>query len=361
MIFVGATGRQCHQQHRDDIVHCIECGFYRSANHRECARSHRYHDFDAKHQYVKNENEPKRSLHRGSTGALRVGRGTFDWAWSVHCRRMPDAIGQSQPQESDMPELPEVEAAVVRLRSIILGRIVLTLAAHHASQRRQLPAAAVRRASGKSVVRVERRGKHQMIHLSDGSQLHIHFRMNGDWEFTHVSEPLPRFARVTFDLDNGARVSLTDSRALCTLRYHAPGRPPVLALGPEADNPALTGDVVRRSLATKRGPIKAALLDQRVIAGIGNIYACEALWRGRISPSATAGALSLARVKRLLTGLRAALADGVRNAGHYRTGGRVTPFKVYDREGEPCDRCATKIRRIVQAGRSTYYCANCQR
>lgn len=176
-----------------------------------------------------------------------------------------------------------------------------------------------------------------------------------------MSEPLPRFARVTFDLDNGARVSLTDSRALCTVRYHAPGRPPVLALGPEADNPALTGDVVRRSLATKRGPIKAALLDQRVIAGIGNIYACEALWRSRISPSATAGALSLARVKRLLTGLRAALADGVRNAGHYRTGGRVTPFKVYDREGEPCDRCATKIRRIVQAGRSTYYCANCQR
>ena len=260
-----------------------------------------------------------------------------------------------------MPELPEVEAAAVRLRSVILGRTMVTLAAHHPSQRRQLPPNAIRRAAGQGVVRVERRGKHQLIHLADGGLLHIHFRMNGDWEFTRVSEPLPRFSRVTFDLDDGARISLTDSRALCTVRYHASGRPPVLALGPEADNPALTGSAVRLSMAAKRGPVKTALLDQRVIAGIGNIYASEALWRARISPSVVAGTLSLAKVKRLLTGLRAALADGVRNAGHYRTGGRVTPFKVYDREGEPCKRCAKKIRRIVQSGRSTYYCPNCQR
>ena len=152
-----------------------------------------------------------------------------------------------------MPELPEVEAAAVRLRSVILGRTLLTLAAHHPSQRRQLPTIAIRRASGQSVVRVERRGKHQLIHLADGGLFHIHFRMNGDWEFTRVSEPLPRFARVTFDLDDGARISLTDSRALCTVRYHASGRPPVLVLGPEADNPALTGGVVRLSLAAKRG------------------------------------------------------------------------------------------------------------
>ena len=260
-----------------------------------------------------------------------------------------------------MPELPEVEAAAVLLRSVILGRTLLTLAAHHPSQRRQLPTTAIRRATGQRVVRVERRGKHQLIHLNDGGLLHIHFRMNGDWEFTHISDPLPRFARVTLDLDDGARVSLTDSRALCTVRYHASGCPPVLALGPEADDTALTSSAVRRSLATKRGPIKAALLDQRVIAGIGNIYASEALWRSRTNPSAIARTLSLAQVKRLLTGLRAALADGVRNAGHYRTGERVTPFKVYDREGELCKRCGKKIKRIVQAGRSTYYCPNCQR
>ena len=260
-----------------------------------------------------------------------------------------------------MPELPEVEAAAVRLRSVILGRTLLTLAAHHPSQQRQLPIIVIRRASGQAVVRVERRGKHQLIHLHDGGLLHIHFRMNGDWEFTRVSDPLPRYARVTFDFDDGARVSLTDSRALCTVRYHAAGRPPALELGPEADDPALTGSTVRLSLATKRGPIKAALLDQRVIAGIGNIYASEALWRSRINPSAVAGTLSLAHVKRLLTGLRTALADGVRNAGYYRTGGRVTPFKVYDRAGEPCKRCGKKIKRIVQAGRSTYYCPNCQR
>ena len=260
-----------------------------------------------------------------------------------------------------MPELPEVEAAAVRLRSIILGRTLLTLAAHHPSQRRQLPSRAIRRASGQGVVRVERRGKHQLIHLNDGGVLHIHFRMNGDWEFTRVTETLPRFARVTFDLDDGVRVSLTDSRALCTVCYHVPGRPPVLALGPEADSPALTGDALRDTLAAKRGPIKTALLDQRMIAGIGNIYASEAMWRARINPSAAASALSSAQVKRLLTGLRAALADGARNAGHYRTGGRVAPFKVYDRSGEPCKRCGKKIKRIVQAGRSTYYCPNCQR
>jgi formamidopyrimidine-DNA glycosylase len=259
-----------------------------------------------------------------------------------------------------MPELPEVEAAAVRLRGVMVGRTVRALIAHHPSQRRQLTKAAARRAVGRAVVRVERRGKHQLLHLDDGALLHVHFRMNGDWEFTRVPEPLPRFARVTFDLDDGSRVSLTDSRALCSVRYHVLGHPPALALGPEADDPLLTASALRIALAGKRGAIKPALLDQRVIAGIGNIYAGEALWRARISPLAPAAALSLPHVKRLLVGLRTALADGVKNAGRYGRGERVAPFKVYDREGEKCKRCGKKVRRVVQAGRSTYYCANCQ-
>jgi formamidopyrimidine-DNA glycosylase len=102
------------------------------------------------------------------------------------------------------------------------------------------------------------------------------------------------------------------------------------------------------------------LLDQSVIAGVGNIYAAEALWHAQISPRAAAASLSALRAKRLLVGIRAALADGHVNAGRYHRGERVIPFNVYDREGEPCPRCESPVRRIAQAGRSTYFCARCQ-
>lgn len=260
-----------------------------------------------------------------------------------------------------MPELPEVDEAAARLRAAIEGKTLTRLQAHHPSQRRQLPRASAKRAEGQRVAAVQRRGKHQLIHFTDGSTLHAHFRMDGDWVFSRTADGLPRFARVSLEFTDGLRASLTDPRALCTVRYHSKTRPLVLDLGPEADDPALTIAAFRNALRKKRGPIKPALLDQRLVAGIGNIYAAESLWRAAIHPAVIASSLSERRAGALLEGIRESLAEGVVNAGRYRTGTRVFPLTVYDREGEPCNRCGKPIKRITQAGRSTYFCAGCQK
>lgn len=260
-----------------------------------------------------------------------------------------------------MPELPEVEFAVRQLRRAARSRVVLALRAHHPSQRRQLPARVARRVVGRRILDVTRRGKHQLITLDDGATLLVHFRLNGDWEYTRTAAVLPPHARVTLDLSGGRRVSLTDPRALCTMHWFARGALPEFQLGPEPEDPALTSAALRTRLSRKVGPIKPVLLDQRLLAGVGNIYAAEACWHARIHPAARASRLSAARVTRLLAGLRATLADGHINTGRYHRGERAIPFEVYDREGEPCSRCATAIRRIEQAGRGTWYCPRCQR
>jgi formamidopyrimidine-DNA glycosylase len=108
-------------------------------------------------------------------------------------------------------------------------------------------------------------------------------------------------------------------------------------------------------------PIKPLLLDQRLVAGVGNIYAQEACWHARIHPSARADRLTLAQLTRLLAGLRRTLGHGHENAGRYRRGERAIPFEVYDRAGEPCTRCRTRIKRVEQAGRGTWFCPRCQR
>ena len=263
-------------------------------------------------------------------------------------------------QYSLMPELPEVEVAARLLRQVAIGQTIVALAAHHPSQRRQLTRRQANRAIGHRVVAVERRGKHQLIRLDDGAILHVHFRLDGDWVVGSVDNTRSRITRVSVDLDDGVRVSLEDPRALCTFRYHAPGRPPMLALGPEADDPALTAKVLRDALAKRHGAIKPAMLDQQLIAGVGNIYASESLWRARIHPGVRASSIGPVRAGRLLEGIRGALADGVVNAGRYRIGARRIPFDVYDRNGEACWRCGGTIRRMVQAGRSTYFCGRCQ-
>ena len=259
-----------------------------------------------------------------------------------------------------MPELPEVEFAVRRLRRAVRGRELSDLRAHHPSQRRSVTPRVARAVVGRRVVAVERRGKHQLLHLDDGALLLVHFRMDGDWVFGRAGTALPPHARVTLDFADGRRASLVDPRALCTLTWHAAAEHPDLGLGPEPEDPQLTPQALRARLAAKRGPIKPVLLDQSVVAGVGNIYAAEALWHARIAPDAPAAGLTLARVTRLLTGLRTALADGHVNAGRYHRGERPIPFTVYDREGDPCPRCRAPIRRRAQAGRSTYYCGRCQ-
>lgn len=257
-----------------------------------------------------------------------------------------------------MPELPEVEHAARALRARIEGQVIDAVRLLHPALQRRTSQSVLRKLRGACVSRVERRGKHQLISLADGRVVHIHFRMNGDWIFDGAADPLPRFARAALVFANGTRVVLEDSRALSTLDVHPADAPVSLDLGPEPQDPSLTANWLRDTLARRRTAIKVALLDQRIIAGLGNIYASEALWRAKIDPRAISGTLSLGSLRRLLKAIRAVIERA--------TGGRYTDregarLDVYDREGQRCRRCGATVARIVQGGRSTYYCARCQR
>ena len=260
-----------------------------------------------------------------------------------------------------MPELPEVERARRAVEAAAVGKAIRDLRLEHPALQRCMTPAELASLRGRRVERVERRGKHQLLCLDDGRVLHVHFRMAGDWEVGDDTAPVPRHARALLSFDDGTRVALVDSRALCTIALFPSVADALPELGPEATDPSLTARALRASLERRRGPIKPALLDQRVVAGLGNIYAAEALWWARISPVAPACSLSVQRVARLIEAMRSVLAEAEVDPGRYQDGEGLERLRVYGREGEACPRCGRAIRRIVQAGRSTFYCASCQR
>ena len=242
----------------------------------------------------------------------------------------------------------------------MVGRVIRSARLLHPGLRKRLPARRLRAIVGRRVDRVERRGKHQLIILDDERTLHVHFRMAGDWHVDSPDAPVPKYARAVIEMSDDTRVSLIDPRALSTLSLHDRGATVLPSLGPEPSEDAFNPAFLRKALASRRGAIKPALLDQRVASGIGNIYAAEALWLARIDPRATSSSLGATRLGRLVEGIRQALAVAETVAGRYADGAGAR-FKVYDREGEPCDRCGARIRRITQAGRSTWFCPRCQR
>lgn len=256
-----------------------------------------------------------------------------------------------------MPELPEVESAVRRLRLAAVGKRVVRVDVFHPSLRRRVSRSRLVSLRGATVRSVERRGKHQLLTLDDGRVLHAHFRMTGDWHVDTIQHELPRFARAAITFDDGTRVVLDDPRALSTLELHAADAHPDLGLGPEPSDPVLTADSLHATLLKRRGPIKPALLDQRLIAGLGNIYAAEALWHARISPRVPAADLTRKQLAALLAAIRRVIE---RATGARYTDSSVNRLAVYDREGKPCRRCRTPIERTIQAGRSTYFCPTCQ-
>ena len=258
-----------------------------------------------------------------------------------------------------MPELPEVDVAARLLDRAAAGKVISELRTFHPAFERRLSAARAAAVRGRRIDRVERRGKHLLLHLDDHRVLHSHFRMTGDWEVVPGGESVPRHTRALLALADGTRLALVDSRALGTLTLHDAGAAVLPALGPEPFDAAFDAQFLGAALAARRGGIKPALLDQRVVAGLGNIYAAEALWVARISPRAVASGLSRPRRARLISAIRRVLRGSL--AGRYWAVGRSTRWRVYDREGRPCSRCGSRIRRIVQGGRSTYYCPRCQR
>jgi formamidopyrimidine-DNA glycosylase len=267
----------------------------------------------------------------------------------------------SGPQKYKVPELPEVARAARALTRAALGKTIASVRAIHPSLRRKLPPARSRRAKGKRIVSIERRGKHQLLRLDSGDTLVVHFRMNGDWEIGTTAEPVDRFARAVIELSDGTRVSLVDRRALSSITLDREGSSSLPRLGREASDKALDADYLIEALKKKKIAIKPALMDQSVVAGLGNIYAAEALWEAELDPRTSAAKVSRENLEKLVPAIRLVLSPRKRRPGRYTATRGVSRFAVYAREGKVCRRCGGTIERVVQAGRSTYFCPDCQR
>jgi len=260
-----------------------------------------------------------------------------------------------------VPELPEVERAARRLARAALGKTIASVSAIHPSLKRKLPPSHSCAVKGTRIKSIERRGKHQLLHLDSGDTLVVHFRMNGDWEIGTTQEALDPFARAVIDLSDGTRVSLVDRRALSSITLDKEGASSLPKLGREASDSSLDADYLLDVLKRKKIAIKPALMDQAVLAGLGNIYAAEALWEAEMDPRRAASKVDRAKLERLIESIRLVLSPKKKLPGRYTDSRGASRFAVYDREGKECRRCGGTILRIVQGGRSTYFCPDCQR
>ena len=273
-----------------------------------------------------------------------------------------------------MPELPEVETVRTRIAPVLEGRRFERVEIHDPRLVRPYePAEVAAELTGERVDAVERRGKYVIVRFESGRALLIHLRMTGSLGHQAggaVDDDPHR--RAVVRLDNGSDVTYRDVRRFGTWLLLEPGElAPYLAskVGDEPLDVLFTSARLGERLHERRAPIKAALLDQRTLAGLGNIYVDEALWRARIHPLRPAGSLDRNELRHLHRAIRAALEHGIARQGStlrdYRlpdggTGTMQNEFKVYGRGGEPCERCGTPIDKIRVAGRGTWYCPQCQ-
>lgn len=268
-----------------------------------------------------------------------------------------------------MPELPEVETLVQELRPHVTGRridqVILRWPGCVATPS---PRVFVRRMKGRWIQEVGRRGKFLRFVLDQGSWL-VHLKMTGRLLLLSAFEPDP-YARADFILDDGRILRFQDLRKFGRLYWVADPERIFRQLGPEPLDPQFRPEDLARRLAGRRGRLKALLLNQSVLAGIGNIYADEALWRARLHPMRPAASLNGEEIQRLWEGIREALLAGLRHHGTtiqwYRrleggSGEHQRYLKVYGHAGQPCQRCETPIVRQVLQGRGTYFCPACQR
>ncbi len=274
-----------------------------------------------------------------------------------------------------MPELPEVETVRARLEPALVGRRLEHIEIRDPRLTRPLePAEVATKLEGERITALERRGKYLVVRFESGRVLLIHLRMTGS--LRHAPDgalPDDSHRRAVVRLDDGSDVAYRDVRRFGTWLLIEPGElEPYLAarLGVEPTAAAFTAKELARRLAGRRAPIKAALLDQRTVAGLGNIYADEALWYARLHPLRPAAGLGPEELRALHRGIRRSLAAGIARQGatlrDYRTpdgkpGSMQDEFKVYTRAGEPCFRCGTPIEKIRAGGRGTSYCPRCQR
>jgi formamidopyrimidine-DNA glycosylase len=273
-----------------------------------------------------------------------------------------------------MPELPEVETVRSRLAPVLEGRVFEHVEITDPRLTRPYdPFEVARELDGERVTAVDRRGKYLIVRFESGRALLIHLRMTGSLRHAASGElEDDPHRRAVVNLDDGSVVAYRDVRRFGTWLLLEPSEVDAYIdarVGPEPLAATYKAKQLAEKLAHRRAPIKAAILDQRTVAGVGNIYADEALWRAKVHPLTPANTLTPDEVKAVHKGIRAALQAGVRRQGStlrdYQlpdgsSGSAQEEFKVYGRAGLPCERCGTVIEKIRVAGRGTYYCPHDQ-
>jgi len=274
-----------------------------------------------------------------------------------------------------MPELPEVEHVVRALRTVVVGRRILAaeLNLKRISPELSRPAFA-RQLKDLRINAVGRRGKYILFELDSGALLTTHLRMTGKFVSLASDDQLPAYAHVVFYLDDEKRLVFCDMRQFGRMRFVAnSSRLPkeLLALAPEPLSEDFTEEYFLKTLARSKRSLKTLLLDQTRVLGLGNIYAVEALFLAGIHPLKSADTLSKPRARKLYQAIKTILSEAIDSGSTLQIdladgessyiGTSERFWRVYEREGEPCVNCGTKIRRIAQAGRSTYFCPKCQR
>ncbi len=283
-----------------------------------------------------------------------------------------------------MPELPEVETVRQGLIPAMEGRVISSVEVRRPDLRWPFPENMATRLIGAQVAQIRRRSKYILVDLDTGESLLIHLGMSGRMTISgdapgsfHRTHPIQeKHDHVVIDMDSGARITFNDPRRFGAMDM-APideiDRHPLLAkLGPEPLGNAFSAGTLITAFKNKRSPIKSALLDQRNVAGLGNIYVCEALWRSGINPTRHAGKISRARLEKLTVAIRDVLSEAIAAGGSSLKDFRQADgelgyfqhnFATYDQEDCDCQtpNCTGKISRIVQSGRSTFYCPTCQR
>ena len=268
-----------------------------------------------------------------------------------------------------MPELPEVETTVRGLERVLDGRRITRVEARRADLRRSFPEDLGQRLIGAKVIGLARRAKYGLIHTDRDDTMIFHLGMSGSWRIDHAE--LGKHDHLLLETDEGKRLALNDPRRFGSVDLvpteQLPEWPAFKALGPEPFD--LDATELRRRLQGRSAAIKLLLLDQSIVAGLGNIYVCEALYRARIHPKRPGGSVSLERLDRLIPAIHEVLNEAIEAGGSTlrdfaspdgELGYFSKTFAVYDREGQPCG-CGGKVRRFVQGGRSTFYCPACQR
>lgn len=283
-----------------------------------------------------------------------------------------------------MPELPEVETVRRGLAPVMEGARIVQADVNRPDLRWPFPERMAERLTGQKVLQLRRRSKYILADLEGGETLLIHLGMSGRMvvsgdalgRFVHDHPAPEKHDHVVFHMEDGARITFNDPRRFGAMDLMATagaeGHKLLAGLGPEPLGNAFDESYLVGALKGRNTPIKAALLDQKIVAGLGNIYVCEALFRAGVSPIRKAGQISTQRIKRLVPAIRDVLTEAITAGGSSLRDFRQADgelgyfqhnFDVYGREGAPCRSpdCPSVIRRVVQSGRSSFYCPSCQR